>query len=78
VLNGAEIEAALARQATAQRLAALDPRYRLVQLLEPEAPPPDAAALRRLAASLRPESAILARAAAVSAAATRAKATPAR
>lgn len=78
VLNGAELEAALARQATAQRLAALDPRYRLVQLLEPDAPPPDAAALRRLAASLRPESAILARASAVPAAMTPAKATPAR
>lgn len=61
VLSAAEIDAALARQASAQRLAALDPRHRLVQLFDPVSAPPDATALRRLAASLRPESAIVAR-----------------
>jgi hypothetical protein len=77
-LSAALIEAALARQATTQRLAALDPRYRLVQLLEPESAPADAAALRRLAASLRPESAILARAGGAAAPAPPTKAAPAR
>ena len=62
VLVPAEVEAALARQRAARRLAALDPRYRLVQLLEPTpATPVDAVALRRLAASLRPEAAVIAR-----------------
>lgn len=58
----AELDAALATQRSARRLAALDPRYRLVQLLEPgPAAPVDAAALRRLTASLRPEAAVVAR-----------------
>ncbi|HEX2873093.1 MAG TPA: hypothetical protein VHP33_17645 [Polyangiaceae bacterium] len=58
----AELEAAIAKQRSARRLAALDPRYRLVQLLEPGPPAPvDAAALRRLTASLRPEAAVVAR-----------------
>jgi hypothetical protein len=62
VLVPAEVEAALARQRAARRLAALDPRYRLVQLLDPSpAAPIDAGALRRLAASLRPEAAVIAR-----------------
>lgn len=78
VLHGAELDAALARQAKAQRLAALDPRYRLVQLLEPDAAPADAAALRRLAASLRPESAIFARSVGASAAPMPGKAAPGR
>ncbi len=58
----AELDAAIAKQRSALRLAALDPRYRLVQLLEPgPAPPVDAASLRRLTASLRPEAAVVAR-----------------
>jgi hypothetical protein len=61
VLTSAELEAALARQRSQLRVAALDPRYRVVQLLEPAAPVADAAAVRRLASSLRPESAIIAR-----------------
>jgi hypothetical protein len=60
VLTSAEIDAAMTRRATALRLAALDPRFRLVQLLEPQGSLPDAAALRRLAASLRPEAALIA------------------
>jgi hypothetical protein len=64
VLSAVELEAALSRHATAQRLAALDPRFRLVQLFDPISAPPDAAALRRLVSSLRPEAAIVARAAA--------------
>lgn len=61
VLTAAELESALAKRRSAVRLAALDPRNRLVQLLEPAAPALDAAALRRFAALLRPESAIVAR-----------------
>jgi hypothetical protein len=62
VLTPADIEAALSRQRAAHRLAALDPRYRLVQLLDASSPTVvDAAALRRLAATLRPEAAVLAR-----------------
>jgi hypothetical protein len=61
VLTAAELESALAKRRSSLRLAALDPRYRLVQLLEPAPPAPDAAALRRFAALLRPESAIIAR-----------------
>jgi hypothetical protein len=62
VLTPAEIEAAVARHRSARRLAALDPRYRLVQLLEPAAVPAvDATALRRLTASLRPEAAVIGR-----------------
>ena len=58
----AELDAAIAKQRTARRLAALDPRYRLVQLLEAgPAAPVDAAVLRRLTASLRPEAAVVAR-----------------
>lgn len=61
-LVSAEVEQVLAKQRNARRLAALDPRYRLLQLLEATpAPAVDAAALRRLAAGLRPETAILAR-----------------
>jgi hypothetical protein len=64
-LVSTEVEQVLAKQRTARRLAALDPRYRLLQLLE-AAPTTavDAAALRRLVATLRPETAILARPAA--------------
>jgi hypothetical protein len=62
VLTPADIDAALSRQRTAHRLAALDPRYRLVQLLDTSSPVVvDAAALRRLAATLRPEAAVIAR-----------------
>jgi hypothetical protein len=62
VLTAADIEAALNRQRAARRLAALDPRYRLVQLLDAGSPTVvDAAALRRLAALLRPEAAVIAR-----------------
>jgi hypothetical protein len=61
VLTSADLEAATARQRAQHRLAALDPRYRVVQLLEPAAPVADAAAVRRLASSLRPDSAIIAR-----------------
>lgn len=65
VLAAADIEAALSRQRAARRVAALDPRYRLMQLLEPHlAVPTDAAAVKRLAASLRPEAMVVARAAA--------------
>ncbi|HVY27274.1 MAG TPA: hypothetical protein VHB79_12025 [Polyangiaceae bacterium] len=61
-LVSADVEQVLGKQRHARRLAALDPRYRLLQLLEAApAPAVDAAALRRLAASLRPETAILAR-----------------
>jgi hypothetical protein len=64
VLVPAEVEAALSRQRTTRRLATLDPRYRLVQLLEPSPTAAiDAVALRRLAASLRPEAAVIARSA---------------
>jgi hypothetical protein len=63
VLATAELDAALARFRNARRLAALDPRYRLVQLLDPSvAAPVDAAAVRRLSAALRPEAAVVARA----------------
>jgi hypothetical protein len=63
VLTPTEIEAALARQRTARRLAALDPRYRLIQLLEPAptAATVDAAGLRRLTSTLRPEAAVIGR-----------------
>jgi hypothetical protein len=62
VLGAADIEAGLARQKNARRLAALDPRYRLVQLAESASTaPPDPASLRRLVATLRPEAAIVAR-----------------
>jgi hypothetical protein len=62
VLTPAEIDAALARQRSARRLAALDPRYRLVQLLEPSpATAVDAAALRRFTSSLRPDAAVIGR-----------------
>jgi hypothetical protein len=62
VLTPAEIEAVLARQRGARRLTALDPRYRLVQLLEPTpAPAVDAVALRRLTSTLRPEAAVIGR-----------------
>jgi hypothetical protein len=61
VLTSAELESALAKRRSDARLSALDPRYRLVQLLEPAPPAPDAAALRRFAALLRPEAAIVAR-----------------
>jgi hypothetical protein len=63
VLTASELEAALGRQRTSRRLAALDPRYRLVKLLEPTPPPPDAAAVRRLVANFRPEVAVIARSA---------------
>ena len=69
VLTPAEIDQAIARQRNARRLAALDPRYRLVQLLEPApAAPVDAAALRRLCSTLRPDTAVIGR--------TTARATP--
>jgi hypothetical protein len=62
VLAAPELEAALARLLRARRLAALDPRTRLVQLLEPTvAAPVDSTAVRRLASSLRLESALVAR-----------------
>jgi hypothetical protein len=65
VLVQAELDAALGRQRAARRLAGLDPRYRLVQLLDASvAQPIDAAALRRLASSLRPEAAVVGRSAA--------------
>jgi len=62
VLVAAEVEAALGRQRASRRLAALDPRYRLVQLLE-AAPTAavDAPGLKRFAQSLRPDAAIVAR-----------------
>lgn len=60
VLLQNEIEAALTQRRAARRLAALDPRQRLVQMLEPGTAP-EAAALRRLAQSLRPEAAVVAR-----------------
>jgi hypothetical protein len=62
VLVPAELDAAFGRQRALRRLAALDPRYRLVQLLDPSAfAKVDAAALRRLTATLRPEAAVIAR-----------------
>ena len=62
VLTPAEIDAVVARQRGGRRLSALDPRYRLVQLLEPgPAGAVDAAALRRLTSTLRPESAVIGR-----------------
>ena len=62
-LSSAEVETALARQRAAHRLASLDPRYRLVQLLEPSQGPADAAVLRRVLGSLRPELSVVAGAA---------------
>jgi hypothetical protein len=63
VLGAAELEGGLARLRAARRDAALEPRFRLVQLLDPSvAAPVDASAVRRLAATLRPESAVIARA----------------
>lgn len=63
VLAAAELEAAVGRLRATRRNAALDPRFRLIQLLDPSvAAPVDAAAVRRLAASLRPENAVVARA----------------
>jgi hypothetical protein len=61
VLTAADLESALGKRRHAQRLAVLDPRQRLLQLLEPVPAPPDAAALRRFVALLRPEAAIIAR-----------------
>jgi hypothetical protein len=62
VLIPAELDAALAQRKNARRLAALDPRFRLVQMLDASASTPlDAAAVRRLAQTLRPESALVAR-----------------
>lgn len=64
VLSASDIEQALARQRSARRLAALDPRFRLLQLLEPGvAASGDAQALRRLVGLLRPETAVIARSA---------------
>lgn len=63
VLTSTEIDQALQRLRSARRLAALDPRYRLVRLLDP-APtsPTDAAALRRFTSTLRPDTAVVGRA----------------
>jgi hypothetical protein len=67
-VTAAELEGAVARQHASRRLAGLDPRYRLVQLLEAApAPAVDAIALRKLASSLRPEAAVIARVSAHSA-----------
>jgi hypothetical protein len=78
-LTSAEIDGALARQRTAHRLAALDPRYRLVQLLDPsQAPASDAAALRRWLGSLRPEAALVAEVSTAKAAPTSEKKPPSR
>jgi hypothetical protein len=64
-VTAAELESAVARQRASRRLAALDPRYRLVQLLDVgPTPVVDALALRKLASSLRPETAVIARASA--------------
>lgn len=61
-ITAAELEGAVARQHASRRLAGLDPRYRLVQLLEgAPAPVVDATAVRKLASSLRPEVAVIAR-----------------
>lgn len=79
VLTSADLESAVARRRAQHRLAALDPRYRLVQLLEQPAPGPgDAAALKRLVATLRPEAAIVARSSARNGGQTSGKSTPAR
>ena len=60
-LTAAELDVAVGRQRTSRRLAALDPRYRLVQLLEAgPSSAVDAAALRKLASGLRPETAVVA------------------
>lgn len=67
LFSAAEIEAALAKRRKADWLAALDPRFRLGALRAPGAPedprlkPVDAAALRRLISSLRPDRAVVAR-----------------
>jgi hypothetical protein len=61
VLTPAELDSALAKRRSSLRVAALDPRQRLLHLLEPAPALPDVAALRRFAALLRPESAIVAR-----------------
>lgn len=62
VLAAAELDTVLTKAKAARRLAALDPRFRLLQLLEAApAQAVDAAAVRRLASSLRPETAVLAR-----------------
>ena len=67
-VTAAELEGAVARQHASRRLAGLDPRYRLVQLLEAgPAPVVDAIAVRKLASSLRPEAAVVARVSARSA-----------
>jgi hypothetical protein len=66
IFSAAELEAALAKRRKADWLAALDPRVRLAAIRDsstPEDPrqrPADAAALRRLMASLRPERAVVA------------------
>jgi hypothetical protein len=61
-ITAAELEGAVARQHASRRLSGLDPRYRLVQLLEgAPAPVVDATAVRKLASTLRPEVAVIAR-----------------
>jgi len=61
VLVSADIERALERQRQARRLAALDPRVRLLDLLNATPALADVASIRKLAASLRPEAAVVAR-----------------
>jgi hypothetical protein len=57
-----EIEAAVTRLRTSRRLAALDPRYRLLELLEAApAAAVDPNGVRKLVSTLRPEAAIVAR-----------------
>jgi hypothetical protein len=67
VLGGAELDRVLDRQRQQRRLAALDPRFRLLELLDATPAAADVSSLRRLAASLRPEAAVVARAGAQSA-----------
>jgi hypothetical protein len=61
VLVSADIERVLDRQRQARRLAALDPRVRLLELLNATPASADVASIRRLAASLRPDAAVIAR-----------------
>ncbi len=77
-LTTPDLEAALARRRSRQQSAELDARHRLAQLQDPSPPAPDAAALRRFMALLRPSSAIVARSGTARAPADAGKSTPSR
>jgi hypothetical protein len=77
-LSTPDLEAALARRRSRQQSAELDARHRLAQLQDPAPHVPDAAALRRFMALLRPSSAIVARSGTAKAPAGPEKSTPSR